>query len=206
MAFPCFLASVAQSYTAVICGTPTPATTLVVQIDPGPMPTFTTSAPASISAFVPSAVATFPAIIVNSGKAFLISLMPSKTPLEWPCAVSITIASTWDLTSSSTLLIASAVTPTAAPTSSLPCASFAELGNSITFSISLIVIRPFNTPSSLIRGNFSILCFCRIFSASSNVVPTGAVTKSSLVITSLILMEKSSMKRKSLFVKIPTNF
>ena len=35
---------------AVICGTPTPETTRVVQIEPGPIPTFTASAPASIRA------------------------------------------------------------------------------------------------------------------------------------------------------------
>ena len=35
------------SITAVICGTPTPATTRVVQMEPGPMPTLTQSAPAS---------------------------------------------------------------------------------------------------------------------------------------------------------------
>ena len=52
----------AQSLIAVICGTPTPATTRVVQIDPGPMPTLTASTPASISARAPSAVATLPAM------------------------------------------------------------------------------------------------------------------------------------------------
>ena len=57
----------------MICGTPTPATTRVVQIDPGPIPTLTTSAPASINARVASAVATFPAIISKSGKAARIS-------------------------------------------------------------------------------------------------------------------------------------
>ena len=57
------LASSAQSRIAVICGTPTPATIRVVQIDPGPIPTFTASAPASISARVASAVATLPATI-----------------------------------------------------------------------------------------------------------------------------------------------
>lgn len=40
---------------------PAPATILVVQIDPGPTPTFIPSAPALISASAPSAVATFPA-------------------------------------------------------------------------------------------------------------------------------------------------
>ncbi len=35
----------------------------VVQIEPGPMPTLTASAPASISASAPSAVATLPAMI-----------------------------------------------------------------------------------------------------------------------------------------------
>jgi hypothetical protein len=47
---------------AVSCGTPTPATMRVVQIEPGPMPTLTASAPASISALAPSAVATLPAM------------------------------------------------------------------------------------------------------------------------------------------------
>ena len=52
----------AASRIAVSCGTPTPATMRVVQIEPGPMPTLTASAPASISARAPSAVATLPAI------------------------------------------------------------------------------------------------------------------------------------------------
>ena len=47
---------------AVICGTPTPEITRVVQIDPGPMPTLTASAPACDQGPRPSAVATLPAI------------------------------------------------------------------------------------------------------------------------------------------------
>jgi hypothetical protein len=43
------------------CGIPTPATMRVVQIVPGPMPTLIESAPASISAWAPSPVATLPA-------------------------------------------------------------------------------------------------------------------------------------------------
>ncbi len=43
----------AASKTAVIWGTPMPATTRVVQMEPGPMPTFTQSAPASIRALAP---------------------------------------------------------------------------------------------------------------------------------------------------------
>ena len=42
------------SMIAVICGTPTPATTRVVQIAPGPTPTLTASAPASTIAFAPA--------------------------------------------------------------------------------------------------------------------------------------------------------
>jgi len=52
----------AASRIAVSCGTPTPATMRVVQIEPGPMPILTASAPASISACAPSRVATLPAI------------------------------------------------------------------------------------------------------------------------------------------------
>ena len=56
-----------QSAMAVICGTPMPATTRVVQMLPGPMPTLTASAPASISAFAASAVATLPAMSCTFG-------------------------------------------------------------------------------------------------------------------------------------------
>src|SRR5215207_5247725 len=52
----------AASWIAVTCGTPTPATTRVVQIEPGPTPTLTPSAPASTSAWAPARVATFPPI------------------------------------------------------------------------------------------------------------------------------------------------
>ena len=78
------LAASAQSITAVICGTPIPATTRVVQIEPGPIPTFTQSAPASISSLVASPVATFPAISCTSGNAVFIFLTVSITPVECP--------------------------------------------------------------------------------------------------------------------------
>ena len=45
---------------AVICGTPIPATILVVQIDPGPIPTLIISAPALYNLFAASPVAIFP--------------------------------------------------------------------------------------------------------------------------------------------------
>src|SRR5512134_1985177 len=58
---PCAAAARAHSSTAVICGTPTPATTRVVQIEPGPTPHFTASTPALQSASAASKVATLPA-------------------------------------------------------------------------------------------------------------------------------------------------
>src|SRR3546814_15579648 len=53
---PSFDAASTLSRIAVSCGTPTPATMRVVQIEPGPMPTLTPSAPASINALVASPV------------------------------------------------------------------------------------------------------------------------------------------------------
>src|SRR5690606_9567637 len=52
---------------AVICGTPTPATIRVVQMEPGPMPTFTPSAPCSTSASAASAVAILPPMTSTCG-------------------------------------------------------------------------------------------------------------------------------------------
>ena len=68
----------------LICGTPIPAITRVVQIEPGPIPTLTASTPASISALVASPVATFPAITGRSGNASFNILTQRITLAECP--------------------------------------------------------------------------------------------------------------------------
>jgi len=83
----------------VICGTPIPATTLVVQIDPGPTPTLTASTPASIKSLTAEPVATLPATKSMFGNVFFNSVTFLITPWEWPCAVSTTKTSTPDLKS-----------------------------------------------------------------------------------------------------------
>ena len=60
---PAASATSEHSFIAVNCGTPAPATILVVQIDPGPTPTFTALAPALIRSFVAFAEATLPPMI-----------------------------------------------------------------------------------------------------------------------------------------------
>ena len=54
----------------------------VVQIEPGPMPTLTASAPASISACAPSAVATLPAMTCTRLDSFLTRVTASSTRLR----------------------------------------------------------------------------------------------------------------------------
>ena len=172
--------------TAVTCGTPIPATTLVVHIEPGPIPTLTASTPASQRALAAAPVAILPAITWRSGNADLISLRVVIIFLECPCAESITIQSTLALTRAWTLSITFAVMPTAAPARSRPCESWAEDGYFTLFSISLIVISPLNLYSSSTIGSFSFLALPSIFLASSRVVPTGAVIRFSLVMHSFI--------------------
>ena len=127
-----FAAAFEHSRTALSCGTPTPAITLVVQIEPAPIPTLIPSAPALIKSTVASEVATLPAIISTSN-FFLSFLTVSRTPFECPCAVSTTITSTLDFTSSATLCIVSPAIPTAAPTRSLPNSSLHAFGKLFRF-------------------------------------------------------------------------
>ena len=78
------LSAAATSSTAENCGNPTPATTRVVQIEPGPIPTFTASAPASANYFAASAVAMFPTTTSRSGNFDLMDFRTLTTPLVWP--------------------------------------------------------------------------------------------------------------------------
>ena len=84
MGIPKGSAALFTSRIALICGTPTPATTRVVQIDPGPIPTFNPSAPASIRSCAACCVAILPAIIACSGNLFRSSFTVSITFLECP--------------------------------------------------------------------------------------------------------------------------
>src|SRR5438045_6564276 len=78
---PDFSSASATFWMAVIWGTPTPATIRVVQIEPGPMPTFTPSAPWSTSARAPSPVPTLPPT-TSILKFFLIHCTRSSTRSE----------------------------------------------------------------------------------------------------------------------------
>ena len=63
---------------AVTWGTPTPVTTRVVQMLPGPMPTFTASTPRRTSSRAPASVATLPAMSWTSGNASRSCARPSR--------------------------------------------------------------------------------------------------------------------------------
>ena len=139
---PFFFATLAASKMAVTCGTPMPATTRVVQMEPGPMPTLMQSAPASMSASAASAVAILPAMSCASGNASFTARQALRMLWEWPCAESSTSASTPTFSKRSARSSTSFVTPMAAAQSSRPCASLAAFGYLTAFSMSLMVIRP----------------------------------------------------------------
>ena len=117
------------SMIAVSCGTPTPATMRVVQIEPGPMPTLTASAPASISALR----------ALGGGDVAGDDLDGVGLPLdarrrrraravEWPCAVSTTITSTPASISASVRSKPLSPTVVAAATRRRPCSSLQASG------------------------------------------------------------------------------
>ena len=179
----------AASYTAVSCGTPTPATTRVVQIEPGPMPTLTASAPASIMACAPSRVAMLPPMICTSRKAgsFFRRRIMSSARRAWPFAVSTTSASTPASIRAEARCQASPRKPTPAATRRRPWPSLVASGYCSVLTKSLTVIRPASLPFSSISGSFSTLCWASRRWASSLEMFAGPVTRFSRVMTSLTL-------------------
>ena len=133
--------------TAVNWGTPTPVTILVVQIEPGPIPTLTAFAPLSTRALAASGVPTFPAMIWASGPACSLMVRTvSRTPWECPWAVSTATASAPASNIASALSMPLSPVPVAATTRSLPLSSLQDNGLSRDLLMSLTVIRPENPP------------------------------------------------------------
>src|SRR5205807_716573 len=98
---PASAAASPQLRIAVSCGTPAPVTTRVVQVEPGPTPTFTPSTPQAMRSRVPSAVATLPAIRGTSGHRAQTASTVANARSEWPWAMSITRTSTSSFTRAS---------------------------------------------------------------------------------------------------------
>ena len=190
----------------MICGTPAPVTTRVVQIEPGPTPTLTASTPRAIRSRAPSNVATLPAISGTSGKRSLIRFAAAMTFSLWPCDESRQRRSTLAATSAAQRSSRSAPEPTAAATRSRPSASLQAFGYSCAFLMSLTVISPLRFPSSSTTRSFSMRCLCSSALAASRVVPTGAVTRWSLVMKSAIGRSTSVQKRRSRLVRIPLSW
>jgi hypothetical protein len=144
--------------TAVICGTPTPATMRVVQMEPGPMPTLTASAPASTSAGPPRrwrCCRRSPA----RREVALIQRTRSSTPWEWPCAVSTTSTSTPASTSAATRSSVPRRPPRRRRRAGARGVAQA-FGKSSAFWMSLTVIMPRSSKASLTTSTFSMRCLC----------------------------------------------
>ena len=108
-----------------------------MQIEPGPIPTLTASAPALARKRAASAVAILPTIICSLGNSFLIDFKTPITFFECPCAVSMVITSTPASTKARARSSESFVIPIAAPTRKRPQLSLQAFGLDLTFKISL---------------------------------------------------------------------
>ena len=190
--------------TAVSCGTPTPETIRVVQIEPGPIPTFTASAPASMSIPAASPVAMLPATICAPSGAWLrISLTVSMTPCEWPWAVSTTTASAPASKRARARSTPLSPVPVAAETLRRPCESLHDFGLSRLRWISRTVIIPAQPPSSSTTMSFSMRCWWSSFLATSGSTCSGTVTTFVVIIVETFT-ESSDTNLMSRFVMIPT--
>ena len=179
--------------------------TRVVQIEPGPMPTLTASAPASTKAKAASAVAMLPATMSMLPNASFTARTVSITPRLWPWAVSTMTASTPASTKAATRSWVSAVTPTAAATRSRPYWSLHELGNSLNLRMSRYVMRPTNWPSPSTTGSFSMRCSRKICSALDKSLPSWVTMRLSLVINSVMGRDMFFSNRRSRLVTMPTS-
>ncbi len=171
------------------------------------MPTLMPSAPASTSAFAPSAVTMLPAMSWSCGCALRMRSTVAITPREWPCEVSTMTTSTPAAASSATRSSVSGAVPTAAPTRRRPCSSLQARGKSRAFWMSLTVIMPRSRPSASTTSTFSMRCRCRSSSTSSRGAFSRTVTSFSRGVMTFDTGRSScSSKRMSRWVTMPTTW
>ena len=164
---PYFLQTGATSNRAENYGTPLPATILVIQIDPFPIPHRIPSAPDLISCSAPSPVAILPATIsipLNYSFNILTASMQSQL---CPLATSTTSTSTSDLINSLALSRQSLLAPIAAPTNNFPWKSMLAYLRLLFLKISFLVTNAIIQFLEFTIGSFSTLFSTIILRISS---------------------------------------
>ena len=151
-----------------------------------------------------AAVATLPAITWALLLCFLMRATASATRSLWPWAVSTMIRS--HSASSSASVRSKPVSPTvvAAATRRRPASSLVALGWFTARTMSFMVIRPMQWPSSSTTISFSMRRLCSRRRHSDSVTPGRTVTRLSFVISSAIGCASFSAKRRSRLVTMPT--
>ena len=191
----------------MICGAPTPATTRVVQIEPGPTPTLTASAPASTSAARRRAGGDVAADDLDPVADLGLELgRPCRAPAG--CAR----ARCRRPARRRPRRPASSPAPRRRrrrrrrrrPAAGRRCPWW-PAGCCSVLTKSLTVISPVSRPWPSTIGSFSILCRRSRPSAASAVTPSCAVISGALVITSATGWSWSTSKRMSRLVMMPTS-
>ena len=194
-----------RSATAEICGTPTPATMRVVQMEPGPMPTLMPSTPA------------FDEIARRVGGGDVAADDLQVAPLRLDArdrvehALGVAVRGVDDdhvdagLAQRRDALEVSCAVPTAAPTRRRPDGSLQARGNSVAFWKSFTVIMPRSSWSPFTTSTFSMRCLCSSSSTSSFGAFSRTVTRRSFGVMTVDTGASSfTSKRRSRCVTMPT--
>ena len=174
----CRAAACAHSWIAVICGTPTPATTRVVQIEPGPTPDLDAVRAERRSALRrPRRVAMLPAMTrPRSASLSLRTMVMTFSRVAVGRVDDEHVDARLDQRGRR-----ARVRPgrrrRRRRRAGGRASPWSRSGARCFLAMSFTVISPRRLPSASTTGSFSILLRCRISSACSSVVPGGAVTR-----------------------------
>ena len=175
---PVSRAACAQASTAESCGTPTPATSLVVQAKPGPMPTLIASAPAAARSRTPSAVATLPAITSACGTPLQLAHRLQRRLRVAVGDVEHERVGVGGEQRLGALQVAAAHADRRRHAQA-PLAVTGGVRIARSCSRSRSVTMPATCPSASASGSFSMRCRCSSARASAALIPGGPVTRRS---------------------------
>lgn len=95
--------------------------------------------------------------------------------------------------------------PATTPREDLPYSSFTSDKCLVYFSVSLVIVDPFELPSSSAVKDFSFLTLTEVFFTSSGIVPSFTMADPSRIVSSLVFLRGSISGFESQFIVVPAD-
>lgn len=126
-------------------------------------------------------------------------------PTRYPYTMSVAVTSAPTSVGFSAHAGMSFMVPATTTTDDQPYLSLTRFKGSVAFSVSLVIVEPFEVPTSSADNGFSVQYFYEVYSTYFDMIPANTIAEFSFIVASLVAMRWSRVGHGSQLIGVPAD-